>query len=65
MPQYPSALLRFQLPLIKPELRISRIRLSDKDSWVRPRKVALTQAESDESELILQVDVYCYDLRAK
>jgi len=27
--QYPSAMLRFHLPLIEPDVRISRIRLSD------------------------------------
>jgi hypothetical protein len=47
-------MLRFHLPLIKPDLRISRIRLSDKDSWVRPRNAAIAQAESDKSELIMQ-----------
>ena len=36
---------------------ISRIRLSDKDSWVRPRNVAIAQSESDESELMMQVIV--------
>ena len=30
--------LRFQSPLIEPDMRISRIRLSDKTSCVRPRK---------------------------
>jgi len=30
--------LRFQSPLIEPDVRISRIRLSDKTSCVRPRK---------------------------
>lgn len=34
-------------------LRISRIRLSDKDSWIRPRNAAITQAESDKSELVI------------
>ena len=29
--QYPSAMLRFHSPLIEPDRRISRIRLSDKD----------------------------------
>ena len=32
--------LRFQSPLIEPDMRISRIRLSDKTSCFRPRKVA-------------------------
>ena len=30
--QYPSARLRFQFPLVEPDRRISRIRLSDKDA---------------------------------
>jgi hypothetical protein len=32
--------LRFQSPLIEPDMRITRIRLSDKTSCFRPRKVA-------------------------
>ncbi len=39
------------LPLIKPDVQISRIRLSDKDSCFRPRNVALTQVESDKTQL--------------
>ncbi len=31
--------LRFHIPLIKPDVRFSRIRLSDKDSRFRPREV--------------------------
>ena len=31
-------MLRFHSPLIEPDVRISRIRLSDKDSRVRPRE---------------------------
>ncbi len=34
------SLLRFHIPLIEPDVRISRIRLSDKDSCVRPRQIA-------------------------
>ena len=45
------------LPLIKPDVRISRIRLSDKDSCVRPRNVAIAQAELDKTQLIMQVFV--------
>jgi len=33
------SMLRFHIPLIEPDVRISRIRLSDKDSCFRPRKV--------------------------
>ena len=38
-------MLRFHLPLIKPDVRFSRIRLSDKDSCFRPRNVAVAQTE--------------------
>ena len=50
-------MLRFHLPLIKPDVRISRIRLSDKDSCFRPRNVAVAQAELDKSQLSVQVFV--------
>ena len=33
-------MLRFHIPLIEPDGRISRIRLSEKGSRVRPRKAA-------------------------
>jgi hypothetical protein len=42
-----SAMLRFHLPLIKPDVRFSRIRLSDKDSCIRPREVARPALELD------------------
>ncbi len=48
-------MLRFHLPLIKPDLQISRIRLSDKDSCFRPRNVAVAQVESDEAQLAVQI----------
>ena len=39
--EYPmiTAMLRFHIPLIKPNVQFSRIRLSDRISRVRPRKV--------------------------
>jgi hypothetical protein len=43
------------LPLIKPDVRISRIRLSDKVSCFRPRNVALAQAEHGQSQPFVQV----------
>ena len=52
-----SAMLRFHIPLIKPDVRISRIRLSDKDSRVRSREVALDPTKSDQTEL--QIQVFC------
>ena len=36
----------FQIPLIKPDVRISRIRLSDKLTSVRPRQVSAENLES-------------------
>jgi hypothetical protein len=50
-------MLRFHIPLIKPDVRISRIRLSDKDSCVRPRNVAITQAKLDQSQLPVQIRI--------
>ena len=48
-------MLRFHFPLIKPDVQISRIRLSDKDSCFRPRNVAVAQAEQDKSQLTMQM----------
>ena len=53
--QYPHAMLRFHLPLIEPDVRISRIRLSDKVSRVRPRKGLRTRRQLDESQRSIQV----------
>jgi hypothetical protein len=52
-----NTLFRFHLPLIKPDVQISRIRLSDKDSCVRPRDVEIRQAKPDEAKLLMQVFV--------
>ena len=48
-------MLRFHFPLIKPDVRFSRIRLSDKGSCCRPRNVAVAQAEQDKSQLTVQM----------
>ena len=48
-------MLRFHLPLVKPDVRISRIRLTYKESCVRPRDVAITQAKLNQTELVMQV----------
>ena len=50
-------MLRFHIPLIKPDVRFSRIRLSDKDSCFRPREVASQLSEADQAELLAQVFV--------
>ena len=52
-----NTLFRFHLPLIKPDVRISRIRLSDKGSCVRPRDVEISQTELDQAKLLVQVFV--------
>ena len=43
-------MLRFHTPLIEPDRRISRIRLSEKGSRVRPRKVAGPLGKLDETQ---------------
>jgi len=48
---------RFPSSLIKPDVRISRIRLSDKDSCVRPRDIEIRQTKLDEAKLLVQVFV--------
>ena len=35
-----SSMLRFHIPLIEPDVRFSRIRLSDKESRFRPREAS-------------------------
>jgi ribosome recycling factor len=49
VPQYPSAVLRFHLPLVEPDMRISRIRLPDK-SCVRTREAAFSARKPDLAE---------------
>ena len=46
--------LRFHTPLIKPDRRVSRIRLSDEDSRVRPREAARPLLEPEQSQLLVQ-----------
>jgi hypothetical protein len=47
--------LRFQSPLIEPYVRISRIRLSDKTSCLRPRKAVLKRLHADQPQGLVQV----------
>src|ERR1700733_1591304 len=47
--------LRFQSPLIEPDMRISRIRLSDKTSCVRPRKGLGMGSKPHEPQLSIEV----------
>jgi len=46
--------LRFHCPLIEPDGRFSRIRLSDKNSHLRPRKASRSITKADEAEFIMQ-----------
>ena len=48
-------MLRFHLPLIEPDVRISRIRLSDKESRGRTREVARSHLELDESQSVVDI----------
>src|SRR5262245_26986603 len=45
---------RLHLPLIEPDRRISRTRLSDKESCFRPREGARPHAEPNEPQLLVQ-----------
>ncbi len=54
---YPHALLRFHIPLIEPDVQISRIRLSDKASCIRPREAFRQTWQMDKSQLLMQVRV--------
>jgi len=51
----PGGGLRFHIPLIEPDVRISRIRLSDKESCLRPREGAGTLFQPDESERLVEI----------
>ena len=46
---------RFQCPLIKPDMQISCIRLSDKASCIRPQTVVRQRLDIDQSELLVEV----------
>ena len=47
--------LRFHIPLIEPDWRISRIRLSDRTSRLHQRRTASKLCEAHESEVPVQV----------
>ena len=46
---------RFHTPLIEPDMRIARIRLSDKTSRLRPRRAAPTPGQTYEPEVPVEV----------
>jgi hypothetical protein len=47
--------LRLHIPLIEPDMQISRIRLSDKTSRLHPRLVASACGQSHEPEVPVEV----------
>ena len=47
--------LRFHIPLIEPDMQISRIRLSDKTSRLRPRHVTPKRGQAYETEVPVEV----------
>src|ERR1700680_908223 len=50
-------MLRFHIPLIKPDVRFSRIRLPDKESRFRPWEEARAFAQADKSQLLIEIAV--------
>ena len=53
--QVPAPSLRFHTPLIEPDMRISRIRLSDKTSRFHPRRAVPKLRQAYETEVPVQV----------
>jgi hypothetical protein len=53
VPEY-LPLPRLHLPLIEPDVQISRIRLSDKSSCVRPQQAAPLRTKLDKAQLAVQ-----------
>src|SRR5271169_6132695 len=49
-----SPCFRFHIPLIEPDVRISRVRLSEKGSRCRPREIARPLAKADEAQHVVQ-----------
>src|SRR5947209_14785567 len=47
-------MFRFYSPLIEPDGRFSRIRLSDKNSRLRPREGPRTVAQADEAQFVME-----------
>jgi hypothetical protein len=49
-----SPCFRFHIPLIEPDVRIARFRLSEKVSRCRPREIARPLAKADETHHVVQ-----------
>jgi len=52
-----QTILRFHIPLFKPDVRFSRIRLPDKDSRLRPRQAARQHREFHQPQRLVEVCV--------
>jgi hypothetical protein len=52
-----KTLPRFHVPLIEPDVQVYRIRLSDKDSCIRPRGAGQAPAQVDEPVRFVQLSV--------
>src|SRR5580693_4149370 len=50
-----STMTRFHIPLIEPDMQISRIRLSDETSRLRPRLAAPTRGQAYETVMPVEV----------
>jgi hypothetical protein len=50
--------LRFHTPLIEPDLRLSRIRLSDKRSCLRPRQVTRHSRQPNQFQALVEILVW-------
>ena len=50
-----AASLRFLSPLIEPDVRVSRVQLSDKTSGLRPREATSQRLQLNESQRVVEV----------
>src|SRR5690348_9718372 len=56
--------LRFHIPLIEPDWRIARIRLSDKTSRLHPRRATTKLGQAYEAEVLVKVREWISSARA-
>jgi len=58
VPDQPSHDPRFHTPLIEPDMRLSRIRLSDKRSCLRPRQVTPQPRQPNQFQDLIEILVW-------
>jgi hypothetical protein len=58
VPEQPSHDPRFHTPLIEPDMRFSRIRLSDKRSCLRPRQVTRQPRQPNQFQALVEILVW-------